>query len=95
MESDILFEISTSPGFRACLTRDYSELAHSVGGTDPEVLAQDRLKEGRERLDNALETSRPAVRARGAAQGRAGAHITTEGQYAHRYSWRRGTGVSH
>jgi hypothetical protein len=27
--------------------------------------------------------------------GRAGAHVTTEGQYAHHYSWRRSTGVSH
>jgi len=32
-----------------------SELDHSVGGPDPEVLLQDRLKKGRERLDNALE----------------------------------------
>src|SRR5439155_694281 len=32
-----------------------SELDHSAGGTDPEVLLQDRLKKGRERLDNALE----------------------------------------
>lgn len=33
-----------------------SELDHSAGGTDPEVLLQDRLKKGKERLDNALET---------------------------------------
>jgi len=33
-----------------------SELDHSAGGTDPEVLVQDRLKKGRERLDGALET---------------------------------------
>ena len=32
-----------------------SELDHSAGGSDPEVLMQDRLKRGRERLDNALE----------------------------------------
>jgi type I restriction enzyme R subunit len=32
-----------------------SELDHSAGGSDPEVLVQDRLKKGRERLDNALE----------------------------------------
>src|SRR3989441_11119890 len=32
-----------------------SELDHSAGGADPEVLLQDRLKKGRERLDNALE----------------------------------------
>jgi type I restriction enzyme R subunit len=32
-----------------------SELDHSAGGADPEVLVQDRLKKGRERLDNALE----------------------------------------
>src|SRR2546425_7675958 len=32
-----------------------SELDHSAGGTDPEVLLQDRLKKGKERLDNALE----------------------------------------
>ncbi|MBN1317932.1 MAG: HsdR family type I site-specific deoxyribonuclease [Anaerolineales bacterium] len=33
-----------------------SELDHSAGGTDPEVMLQDRLKKGRERLDHALET---------------------------------------
>ena len=33
-----------------------SELDHSSGGADPEVLLQDRLKKGRERLDTALET---------------------------------------
>ncbi|MFZ1640171.1 MAG: HsdR family type I site-specific deoxyribonuclease [Candidatus Contendobacter sp.] len=33
-----------------------SELDHSAGGTDPEVLLQDRLKKGRERLDAAIET---------------------------------------
>ena len=32
-----------------------SELDHSAGGCDPEVLLQDRLAKGRERLDNALE----------------------------------------
>ncbi|MBI3246264.1 MAG: HsdR family type I site-specific deoxyribonuclease [Deltaproteobacteria bacterium] len=32
-----------------------SELDHSAGGTDPDVLLQDRLKKGRERLDNAIE----------------------------------------
>jgi type I restriction enzyme, R subunit len=32
-----------------------SELDHSAGGADPEVLLQDRLKKGRERLDAALE----------------------------------------
>jgi type I restriction enzyme R subunit len=33
-----------------------SELDHTAGGADPEVLVQDRLKKGRERLDNAIET---------------------------------------
>ena len=33
-----------------------SELDHSAGGGEPEVFVQDRLKKGRERLDNALET---------------------------------------
>jgi type I restriction enzyme, R subunit len=33
-----------------------SELDHSAGGTAPDVLLQDRLKKGRERLDEALET---------------------------------------
>src|SRR5919198_5249714 len=33
-----------------------SELDYSAGGADPEVLVQDRLKKGRERLDNTLET---------------------------------------
>ena len=32
-----------------------SELDHSAGGVDPEVLLQDRVKKGKERLDNALE----------------------------------------
>jgi len=32
-----------------------SELDHSAGGATPEVLMQDRLKKGRERLDQALE----------------------------------------
>jgi type I restriction enzyme, R subunit len=32
-----------------------SELDHTAGGVDPEVLLQDRLKKGRERLDGALE----------------------------------------
>ena len=32
-----------------------SELDHSDGGASPEVLLQDRLKKGRERLDGALE----------------------------------------
>ena len=32
-----------------------SELDHSAGGTDPEVMLQDRLALGRERLDSALE----------------------------------------
>ena len=32
-----------------------SELDHSDGGADPEMLLQDRLKKGRERLDEALE----------------------------------------
>jgi type I restriction enzyme, R subunit len=33
-----------------------SELDHSSGGAEPEVLVQDRLKKGRERLDDAIET---------------------------------------
>ena len=32
-----------------------SELDHSSGGADPDVLVQDRLKKGKERLDNAIE----------------------------------------
>ncbi|MGO9662466.1 MAG: type I restriction endonuclease subunit R, partial [Polyangia bacterium] len=32
-----------------------SELDHSAGGADPEVLLQDRLKKGRNRLDDSLE----------------------------------------
>src|SRR5207244_3263567 len=32
-----------------------SELDHSAGGADPEVLVQDRLKKGKERLDTAIE----------------------------------------
>ena len=32
-----------------------SELDHSAGGTAPEIMLQDRLTKGRERLDNALE----------------------------------------
>ena len=33
-----------------------SELDHSAGGVDPEVILQDRLTKGRKRLDEALET---------------------------------------
>ena len=33
-----------------------SELDHSPGGPDPEVLLHERLKKGKERLDNAIET---------------------------------------
>ena len=33
-----------------------SELDHSAGGADPEVMIKDRLKIGKEKLDNALET---------------------------------------
>lgn len=33
-----------------------SELDHSAGGADPEILLQERLTKGRERLDNALNT---------------------------------------
>jgi type I restriction enzyme R subunit len=33
-----------------------SELDHSSGGANPEILLKDRLNKGRERLDNALET---------------------------------------
>jgi len=33
-----------------------SELDHSAGGAAPDVLLQDRLKKGKERLDHALET---------------------------------------
>src|SRR5512134_3763505 len=32
-----------------------AELDHSAGGADPEVLVQDRLKKGKERLEQALE----------------------------------------
>lgn len=32
-----------------------SELDHSAGGVDPEILLKDRLSKGKERLDNALE----------------------------------------
>ena len=32
-----------------------SELDHSAGGSEPEILLQDRLKKGKERLDNVLE----------------------------------------
>ena len=32
-----------------------SELDHSAGGVEPEVLLEDRLKKGRERLDSAME----------------------------------------
>ena len=32
-----------------------SELDHSAGGVDPEVMLHDRISKGRERLDNALE----------------------------------------
>ena len=34
----------------------YTSELDTLGGVDPEVLMQDRLKKGKERLDNALET---------------------------------------
>jgi len=34
-----------------------SELDHSAGGADPEILLKDRLKNGKERLDSALEAA--------------------------------------
>jgi type I restriction enzyme R subunit len=49
-----------------------SELDHSAGGADPEVLLQDRLKKGRERLDQSLGSRRLALRTGGTAQGRTG-----------------------
>ena len=51
-----------------------SELDHSAGGADPEVLLQDRLEEGQGAARQRAGSARPAVRAGGAAQGRAGAH---------------------
>ena len=51
-----------------------SELDHSAGGADPEVLLQDRLKKGQGATGQRAGSPRPAVRAGGAAQGRAGAH---------------------
>ncbi len=51
-----------------------SELDHSAGGADPEVLLQDRLKKGRERLDNALEALALLCEPVQPPQGRAGTH---------------------
>ena len=51
-----------------------SELDHSAAGADPEILLQDRLTKGRERLDNALEAIALLCEPVAAAQGRAGAH---------------------
>ena len=51
-----------------------SELDHSAGGADPEVLVQDRLKKGQGAARQCAGNPCPAVRAGGAAQGRAGAH---------------------
>ncbi len=51
-----------------------SELDHSAGGADPEVLVQDRLEEGQGTARQCAGSARPAMRAGGAAQGRAGAH---------------------
>ena len=33
----------------------YAELDRSTGGADPQILLQDRLHKGKERLDNAIE----------------------------------------
>lgn len=46
-----------------------SELDHSAGGVDPEVLLKDRLKKGKERLDDALLARKGPIlhRHRGAA----------------------------
>src|ERR1700736_4619819 len=47
---------ATSWTTRTCSRAVYtSELDRSAGGADPEVLIQDRLTKGRERLDNAVE----------------------------------------
>jgi len=41
---------------KAVAVYNSSELDHSAGGADPEVLLQDRVTKGRERLESALET---------------------------------------
>ena len=51
-----------------------SELDHSAGGSDPEVLLKDRLKIGKERLDNALEALALLCEPVEPPHGRAGAH---------------------
>ena len=51
-----------------------SELDHSAGGADPEVLLQDRLQEREGTPRQRAGGPRPAVRTGRAAQGRAGAH---------------------
>ena len=58
-----------------------SELDKSSGGVDPEVLLQDRMSKGRERLDNALEAVALLCEPVAAAQGRAGAHSLFLRQY--------------
>src|ERR1700686_3006749 len=46
---------SLLPKLESAIAVYTSELDHSAGGADPEVLLQDRVKKGRERLDDALE----------------------------------------
>lgn len=50
-----LFQKLVNKGGTGALQVYTSELDHSMGGTSPEVLLQDRLKKGKERLDQALE----------------------------------------
>ena len=49
-----LIRIISVKSSRSCFK--ISELDHSAPGADPKVLLQDRLRRGKERLDNALET---------------------------------------
>ncbi len=58
-----------------------SELDHSAGGSDPEVLLQDRLTKGRERLDLALETLALLCEPVEPPKGDAGAHPLLLRQY--------------
>ena len=51
-----------------------SELDHSAGGADPEVLLQDRLTKGQGTPRQRPGSHRPALRAGGAAEGRTGAY---------------------
>ena len=62
-----------------------SELDHSAGGAEPEVLVQDRLKKGKERLDDAIEALALLCEPVEPPKGRAGAYPLFLRQHRNRF----------